>query len=201
MQEISDGQSLHLAPEAPPSPAEGACTVWGQLWEQVDGSHWSWDHIHTGGVQDLPHCQNGTGRKLYKLVNYSLLYTVEPLLNDTSEIRTPCFIRTLDWVPTLLCKYIFFPWNKDTSLIRTIILVPRVSVLERFHCQYLITLLGSKHCGVGLVSCACTVAIVRYYHVLSRKHLLSNWLVLSFCGILHLTIIHGKIFHLLTTCV
>ena len=28
------------------------------------------------------------------------------------------------------------PWNKDTSLIRTSILVPRVSVLERFHCTH-----------------------------------------------------------------
>ena len=43
-------------------------------------------------------------------------------------------IRTLDRVPTL-CKYILiFPWNKDTSLIGTNILVPMVSVLAKFHC-------------------------------------------------------------------
>ena len=56
--------------------------------------------------------------------------TVEPLLKDTSETRTTWIIRTLDWVPTLHK----LSWNKDTSLIRTIILVPRVSLLERFHC-------------------------------------------------------------------
>ena len=33
---------------------------------------------------------------LLTTVNYSLLYTVEPLLKEISKIRTPCFIRTLD---------------------------------------------------------------------------------------------------------
>ena len=46
---------------------------------------------------------------------------VEPLLKDTSEIRTPCLIRTLDWVPTLYNYILFSPWKKDTSLISTII--------------------------------------------------------------------------------
>ena len=37
------------------------------------------------------------------------------------------------------CFFIYFklfsPWSKDTLLIRTIILIPKVSVLERFHCK------------------------------------------------------------------
>ena len=54
--------------------------------------------------------------------------TVEPLLKDASEIRT------LSGHLTVFKPYILFsPWNMDTSLIRTIILVPRVFVLEKSH--------------------------------------------------------------------
>ena len=42
------------------------------------------------------------------------LATAEPLLKDTSEIRTPCLIWTLVWVPTSY-EYTLL-WNKDTSL-------------------------------------------------------------------------------------
>ena len=58
--------------------------------------------------------------------------TVEPLLKDASEMRTLWLIRTLDYIQTLY-KHIILPWNMDTSLIRTIILVPRVFVLEKSH--------------------------------------------------------------------
>ena len=67
---------------------------------------------------------------------YDLYCTVEPLLKGTLEIRPLAWlITTCDWVQTLY-KYIllFSPWNKDTSVIRTIVLVPRVSILERLHC-------------------------------------------------------------------
>ena len=66
---------------------------------------------------------------------WAATYTVEPLLKDTSEIRTSCLIRTLDWVPTFY-KCIFSPPEKKTP--HQIFLVPRVSVLERFHCIYLV---------------------------------------------------------------
>ena len=49
----------------------------------------------------------------------SVRYTVEPLLKNTTEIRRPWLIRTLDCVPTLY--KLFSPWNKDTSLIRTLL--------------------------------------------------------------------------------
>ena len=52
--------------------------------------------------------------------------TVEPLLKDTSEVRT------LDWVLMLYKNILFSPWNTDTSLISTNILVPSVYMLERF---------------------------------------------------------------------
>ena len=62
---------------------------------------------------------------------------MEPLLKDTSDIRTPCLIKVLEWVPTLNKYILFCPWKKDTSLIMTIIWVPRVSVLKRFHYIYI----------------------------------------------------------------
>ena len=68
---------------------------------------------------------------LFKIAR--LKNTVEPLFKDTSEIRTPYLIRTPGRLPTLYKYILFSPWNKDTSLIRTVILVSRVSVLERFH--------------------------------------------------------------------
>ena len=61
---------------------------------------------------------------------FSFIYT---LLKDTSEMRTPWLILSGHLTESQL-YIITSPWNKDTSLIRTIILVPRVSILEKFHC-------------------------------------------------------------------
>lgn len=70
---------------------------------------------------------------LVTLVGMYKYITVEPLLKDNLEIKTPWLIKTLDWVATP-CKYIYLSlWNKCTSLIRTNDLVPRVSAKERFH--------------------------------------------------------------------
>ena len=73
----------------------------------------------------------------YSLANVvaSRVWPVEPLLKDTSEIRTLANQDT--WLsPNLHIEYILFsPWNKDTSLTRTSIVVLRVSVLENFHCS------------------------------------------------------------------
>ena len=61
-------------------------------------------------------------------------------------------IRTLDRVPTFYRHILFSPQNMHTSLIRAIILVPRVSVLEGFHCR---------------CSCMLTVYVEKYYHIFS----------------------------------
>ena len=41
---------------------------------------------------------------------------MEPLLKDTSDIRTPCLIRTLEWVPTLYKYILFSTWKMDIHL-------------------------------------------------------------------------------------
>ena len=132
-------------------------------------------------LQTLLHCavwrnQNSTtevNRLSNRFIVERLLVTantVEPLLEDTFEIRTACLITEsslgprpktnpsadrfqyralywkrymrrmrsgtrLDWVPIL--NYIqFSPRTKDTSLIRTMILVPRMSILEGYVPMY-----------------------------------------------------------------
>ena len=74
------------------------------------GGRWAtmWPWVMTNIIVDTSLQEvinNGTWLQLQEC-------TVEPNL-------APCF---LDWVPTLP-KYIFSPWNMNTSLIRTIILV------------------------------------------------------------------------------
>lgn len=58
----------------------------------------------------------------------SSYWYMEPLLGHLWN-KDSWLIRTLDWVPKFfIYKYIFFsPWSKN-------ILVPMLSVLERFHC-------------------------------------------------------------------
>ena len=80
--------------------------------------HW-WPVLHSQ-VSLTAQCKGIPGIPyLVYLVSISYLYTVEPLLKDTSEIRTPWLIRTLDWVPALYKWLLYSPWKKDTSLIRT----------------------------------------------------------------------------------
>ena len=76
-------------------------------------------------ISYVPHCRRL--HSIYCQVNFRSVTIQWKILKDTSEIRTPWLIRTLDWVPSI---YLFSPWNIDTLVT---ILVPRVSLLERFH--------------------------------------------------------------------
>ena len=59
---------------------------------------------------------------------YTCTYTVEPFIQD----KNTSINRTHFAVPNNL--FVYITRNQDTSLIRTLSSVPRVSGLERFHC-------------------------------------------------------------------
>ena len=57
---------------------------------------------------------------------------VEPLLTDTSIIRTPLYYGQFVWSQRCQKSYIPYLYNTDTSVKRTLGSVPLVSVLNRF---------------------------------------------------------------------
>ena len=85
-------------------------------------------------------------------------------------------IRTLDWVPTL---YYSSPWNKDTSLIKTSILVPRVSILERFHCTAIWVKFVKVH--VLMVGSNCLMADITLKSSMWNSHTIIPWNAKCFC--------------------
>ena len=58
--------------------------------------------------------------------------TVEPLLTDTSIIRTPLYYEQFTWSQKYQKSYIPYLFNTETSVKRTLGSVPLVSVLKRF---------------------------------------------------------------------
>ena len=60
--------------------------------------------------------------------------TVEPLLTDTSIIRTPLYYGQFTWSPRDRNPYKAYLSKTDTSITRTLIPVPLVSVIKRFDC-------------------------------------------------------------------
>ena len=64
------------------------------------------------------------------------IISIDMVLLRTSELRTPLLIRTLPCLLSQLHRGSVLNnlWNKDTSLIRTLYVVPKVSVIERFLC-------------------------------------------------------------------
>ena len=60
--------------------------------------------------------------------------TVEPLITDTSIIRTPLFYGQFTWSLRDRNPYKAYLSKTDTSIIRTLIPVPLVSVIKRFDC-------------------------------------------------------------------
>ncbi len=110
------------------------------------------DHLH--GTVSAPPCA------VCSCINFGFdflhetspfpVYTVEPLLKDTPEMRTPPqLIRTLDQVPTSY-KYVF----EDTFPIRTHFIGPRVSVFTRFHCSHIYMYM---HMHMRVLACEHTI--------------------------------------------
>ena len=77
--------------------------------------------------------------------------TVEPLVTDTSIIRTPLYYGQFVWSQKCQKSYIPYLYNTDTSVNRTVGSVPLVSVLKRFYCNTLFKTM--EGCINGVLSC------------------------------------------------
>ena len=73
-----------------------------------------------------------TARRWLEFPDAVYCSTVEPLLTDTSKIRTPLYYGQFVWSQKCQKSYIPYHYNTDTSVKRTLGSVPLVSVLKRF---------------------------------------------------------------------
>ena len=97
----------------------------------------SMDHPCGLGPWTTPPCGPGpwiTTNKWWKAY-FTCQYTVEPLLTDTSIIRTPLYYGQFTWSPRDRNPYKAYLSKTDTSIIRTLIPVPLVSVIKSFDCN------------------------------------------------------------------
>ena len=75
----------------------------------------------------------------------------QPLLTDTSIIRTPLYYGQFVWSQKSQKSYIPYLYNTDTSVKRTLSSVPLVSVLRRFDCIMRVILV-SNYRKIPLIS-------------------------------------------------
>ena len=73
--------------------------------------------------------------KAFQTIKILLLYTVKPLLTDTSIIRTPLYYGQFVLSQKCQKSYIPYLYNTATSVKRTLSSVPLVSILKRFDCS------------------------------------------------------------------